>query len=231
MKRALMIIIVLFLTCCKKEDLIIKSEINGNFLAKLERKNAPGKRIIISSGGGSTKVAFEAARNIIRNENTVIVQGVCLSACAEDILPSAKTIKFLDNPMIGFHWNSFMNRSQFIRYGGDVTYCSSVSIDNQKYLYGLAQLNQDFWKETEKRLVLEHYEIFPVTGACPLKIRRFKNYMWLPTSKQLKKLWGLEFSGRVCSDNIRACVRKVDRRWEKGTRIVIGDKVYISKGW
>lgn len=216
--------------CSNSNQLQLSGRIDEEMFNKFEKLNKPGKQIVLSSGGGETILSYKIARNIELNENIVVIKGECLSACAEDILAAAKGVIFKSEPLIGFHWNSYMNRAQMIRYGGDVSLCTSKGIDNQKYLYDLKKLNLDFWKEIERRLVLERFQVVPKTNACPWKHREFKNRMWLPTSDQLKNLWGLQFDGSVCADNIEYCQKKIDGRWKAGSRIVVGDEVYVSKG-
>lgn len=208
----------------------LSGRIDSQMYQKLDPEKSANKDIIISSGGGETDYAFKIAQRIIENQNGIVVKDYCISACAEDILPAAKSISFRKRPIIGFHRNSFMNRAQMIRYGGDVSNCSNKGIKNQQYLHELRGLNTEFWKETEKRLSLVSYQVVPKGKSCPWKRRKFRNYMWLPTSKQLRELWGLKFQGEVCADEIAFCRRRIDARWKKGTRIVLGDEIYISKG-
>lgn len=216
--------------CEKNDTLFYSGEIGKQLFLHLEKNNASNKTLIIDSFGGNVSFANKIALNIHKNQNNIIVKSRCYSACAEDLLPAAKTINFQNSPLIGFHWNSFMNRSQMLRYGGDVSLCSNDSIEKQRYIYNLRGLNEDFWRETEKRLVLVSYEVVDKPNACPWKKRKFENIMWFPTSNQLRSLWGLEFTGSVCADDLKKCKIKVDRLMRKDMNVVIGDVTYSVKG-
>ena len=114
------------------------------------------------------------------------------------------------------------------RFKYDVSNCFS-SLKQQTDTLSKKKLNYKFWRDVEKRLKLIKFQITD-SSRCPGKIREFQNHMWLPTSTQLRELWGLQFDGSVCSDDYNRCTKRVDRRWRNGTRIVIGDEVYVSKG-
>lgn len=221
-------LLFLFSGCAKVP--VVEGRIDQDFLDKLEKSIEKSPTIILSSGGGEVLKAFEAAKVLDSANVTIIVDDNCSSACAEDLLPAGKDIIFRNSPLIGFHWNSFMNRSQMVRFGGDVSSCSSVGLANQKYIYGLKGLNVDFWRETEARLDLQFYQVVPNGKLCPNKRRKFKNYLWLPDSQHIRKKWGLKFKGSVCADNFEKCKGKVDAKWKKGTRVVIGERIYVSEG-
>lgn len=211
-------------------NLTYRGYINENLYEYLSVNNKQNHTLVISSSGGRTDISYRIAKDILNNNNHIIVQSECMSACSEYILPAANSIEFHNNPIVGFHWNSLMNRDQIVRFGGDITHCSTESPDNLKSLYLIKNLNTEFWKLTEKFLVLESYEVISKDGECPWKKRVFENRMWLPTSSHLKENWGIKFEGTVCADDFIQCSKKVNKRWSEGTRIVIGDKVHISKG-
>jgi hypothetical protein len=205
--------------------------IDEQFLRTLEHENSFGRKLIITSSGGDIKTAYKAALNIRENKNTISIKNLCLSACAEDLLPAGHKIYFRDKPIIGFHWNAFMNNALAIEHGADLSLCSSMGLSYQHQIYGFRGLNENFWKETQKRLVLESYHLSGKPSECPKKLRTFKNQWWLPTSKQLKELWGLEFQGSVCADSFNSCKWMIDIFFDEGTRIVVGDEIYVSKGY
>lgn len=226
------IIILLFVSFANSNSVNLGTvRVDDDLVDKFEEFDGKINFIVkLNSGGGLPQDALKISDIMLRNKTGVIINRACLSACAETILPSATIVEFQNTPIIGFHWNSTMNFDMLRRYGGDLRLCDLTTVERQKSLLSTKGMNVDFWKETEKRLVLEHYEIVPRGYACPWKRREFKNHMWLPTSEQLRNLWGLEFKGSVCADDFQRCTWKIDRRWKKGTRIVVGDEVYISRG-
>ncbi len=188
------------------------------------------RTIKLFSGGGFPKDAAKIAKLFMGKDLTIVVDRECSSACANYLLPAAKSVIFKNEPIVGFHWSSQMNRDQMIRHGGDVSNCVYPGLKELEDMYRLKGLNLEFWKEVESRLVLESYQVVPKSNLCPWKKRKFENRMWLPTSNQLRSLLGLEFTGFVCADDFQACAQRANKRWPRGTRIVIGDEIYISNG-
>lgn len=160
----------------------------------------------------------------------MIVDEICSSNCAEIILPSARKIKFENYPIIAFHGNTLSYRHYVNTTPGlDRRYCNWEYALKMESLYSESNLNALFWEEQIKRLKPNvTFEIRK--GECPWRKYNFENSFWLPDSKQLKKLWGIKFSGKVCADKAKLCKKKIDENWASGTRVVIGDVVYTSKG-
>lgn len=184
-------------------------------------------RLKINSGGGLTKESSQAAAIMADRQTSVIVRGRCLSACSEFILPAADAITFVDDPIVGFHWSPLMDRGQYAARGGNIKDCKFPAASIQEELFKAKSLNGQFWLEVEERLVLTQFRLVDVGNACPNKVRTFENNTWLPSSEQLKDQLGLNFTGSLCADDYNKCAKEVDRVWEKGDKIVIGDRVHI----
>jgi len=184
-----------------------------------------------NSSGGETSAALKLSDFIQANNFTIQIDSECLSSCAEVILPSAARLEFVDDPFIGFHQSiqSYKNNIETLAKQ-DTQFCKWGYATKFLALLNKRKLNINFWQETMKRLKPK-VEFTYEYRTCPMDIYNFENEWWLPTSKQLKNLWGLEFLGAVCADDYKACANKVDKRWKKGTRLVIREKVYISKGY
>lgn len=214
----------------KKNDVDLKGVIDKGFVHRLDKLSKKSDEISVTSEGGHIESSEKAANIFSSNDIKIVVKNYCLSACSEYLLTSASSVVFEQDPIIGFHWNPVMNFDMLERYGGDLTYCDIEEPARLQAIYQTKGLNLDFFRETEKRLVVSHFEVVNKPQSCPWKVRHFENLFWLPTGTQLKELMGLEFNGSVCSDNFKECAKRIDRRWKKGTRIVVGDEVYISKG-
>ncbi len=231
MRLAALCICIFLLSCLSDPSIEISGRIDESVNQKLQSLNSNHARIVVSSGGGLPDSALSMARQIEDAENDLVILGVCNSACAEYLLPAANSLIFQDNPIIGFHWNAMMIESLYKRHGRkDLEYCTH---QDSKELYNLhvrSQVTPKFWQETFSRLGHSHFSLDYKVDECPWKKMAFENHLWLPTSEQLRNLWGLKFSGSVCADNFNVCKEKIDVRWAKGTRIVVGDEVYISKG-
>ena len=190
----------------------------------------PEMTIMFNSHGGLPSAAHAISKQIQTRHINIIVDKECLSACAETVLPSSNNIRFKNRPLIGYHWNSIMTFDQKTRYGGSLEYCDLTNVEKQVQLLESKNMNVEYWRETEKRLNLKFYKVVPKIDRCSWKRRAFENRMWLPTSEQLRNIMKLKFTGKVCADIFQECSRRIDRRWPKGTRLVVGDEIYISKG-
>lgn len=225
------IIIVLF-SCTKSVSFRLEGRLDYNALRALTHENLKqDETIIVSSSGGEVLSALKIAEILQDRNISIIVPSVCISACVEFLLPAVNKITFSNSPIIGIHWGPIMDFYQYKRVLEEPELCNFPTFDFQQDLFAKRGLNIDFWKQTEQRLHLLRFRLDKSSlDKCPWKIRKFENYMWLPTSKQLRELWGLKFSGSVCADDFTKCSRQVDSRWQAGTRIVIGDAVYVSEG-
>jgi len=204
--------------------------VNVPFIREMMTRFGQNGIVRFNSSGGETSAALKISDFIQENDFTIQIDLECLSGCAEVILPSASKLEFFDEPFIGFHQSilSYKNNIETLAKQ-DTQFCRWGYANKSLELLNKKNLNIDFWQETMKRLKPE-VEFTYEYRTCPMDIYNFENDWWFPTSKQLKNLWGLEFRGSVCADNYKACAFKIDQRWKKGTRIVIGDKVYTSKG-
>lgn len=183
-----------------------------------------------NSGGGKTSIALRYADIIKSKKVNLLITKECLSNCAELILPAANAIFFKEFPLIGFHGNDISYRYYVSNYAiKDKENCNWIYAREQEELLKLKSLKIDFWKLQMDKLKPK-IDFLYSAEECPWRVYNFTNHIWLPDSEQLKNLWGLQFEGQVCSDNIEKCKKRIDRRWKKNTRIVLGDKIYVSKG-
>ena len=193
-------------------------------------KNSKFEKFEFSSKGGSTAYALKLGKQIKDAGVTLVVNNECTSNCAEVILPLSSAVVFDKKPIIAFHGNI-----QSYRYFTEKLaiknkqFCNWAHELHLKKVLSQKGLNTDFWKEQMKRLkpnVSFKYD----AGKCPKRDYNFENNYWLPTSTQLRELWGLEFDGELCADYLKDCKKRIDYHWLKGTRVVLGDEVYTSKG-
>jgi len=235
-KRLLLLCFLLILVTAPVRN-STKLQSNGLFEQNLDKiyksiDNSIEDNSVLSfnSIGGLTSIALKVSDRIAKHNITIVVSELCISNCAEIILPSGKKVIFRNDPIVGFHGNMQASRHYINNFAEkDTQYCNWLYADAERKLMISSNLNPDFWTEQAKRLkpkVTFNYKEY----SCPRRNFNFDNDMWLPTSAQLKELWGLEFKGTVCADIIKKCRKKIDRFWKKGSRIVIGDEVYISKG-
>jgi len=189
-------------------------------------------KIKISSPGGKGGPSIEIAEFLSQKEVTFDVSGVCNSACSQILLPVGETINFIDNPFVGFHQSLTMEANFFRDAGGDITKCPIFEnlVKRETGIQTKNNLNPDFWKEVESRLIpknfkLVHYENDPCLGYD----YEFEHFIWYPTSKQLQEKLGLKFNGSVCADDFTRCIQKIEELSQgiPGSKIVIGDRVHV----
>lgn len=215
--------------CGSYKDAEISGPIDMEFIQKLEFAD-PDSWVNISSTGGKPYLAEKASKLIVVKNLSVTFSGICLSSCAEYLLPSAKQIVMLD-ALIGFHQNPGM-----IQYFAQKHSDSSKPIcyfeNNIDYIYDL-QKNQlgieDFWLQTLSRIKEKDVRIHEKSSCLEVRFN-FKNAVWFPTKNQLKELFNLEFSGTLCADKPSCYSRMIDLLLPADTSVIVGDKRYVSKG-
>lgn len=210
--------------------------IDDRFIRDLQTlPNEPISLYIASNGGKSSK-GLEASKIILQKNINLVIDGdfgICASGCAEFILPSVSSIEFKNQPLVGYH-----NNPQIVSYilnesaADTAKHCNVIQshVKSMEDLLKTSELNASFWQETYKRLELKSKKITQVNNQCPILDSKFKNELWFPTSRQLKKVLGLKFKGTLCSDNEKCYKMKIDKYWPAGTRMAIGNDTYISQG-
>lgn len=198
-------------------------------LERIETASESNQPLVFNSYGGSTFFSLLLSSQIDEKLNIVVDQE-CTSNCAEIIMPSAKSLLFKNRPIIGFHGNTTSYRYYVEQSNlNDKSQCNWVYEENFQKLIKAKAINPNFWVEQMDRLQPK-VSFKLIRGECPQINYNFKNHIWLPNSDQLKNLMNIRFQGSICADNYRRCSKRVDRRWAKNTRVVIGDKVYVSRG-
>lgn len=186
--------------------------------------------VVFNSTGGRTSVSLKISDIILEEDLSIKVDRFCLSNCAEILLPAAKNVYFENAPLIGFY-GSMLSYEGFTKLHAkkNANLCNWVYARRQEELLERKNLSKGFWKEQMLRLKPNiSFEYKP--DSCPWRVYKFENQIWLPTGEQLEEIWGLDFTGSVCADDLNSCSKRVNKRWRKGTRIVIGDTLHVSKG-
>jgi hypothetical protein len=178
----------------------------------------------ISLRGGDAGYALDSSDIIDRKRLTLRVTSLCMSACAESILPAAAKLILGPEAIIGFHGNSMVYRDLS---GFDPGPCNASNNQRHEALLQRKGLNVDFWKEQHKRLDFGDFRYLADRGGpraeCPHVNMSMRARMWLPTSQQLRELYGLKFDGRICADNPTCLQRRLARVFRKGDLVIVGD--------
>ena len=77
--------------------------IDKAFVRKLVNVEGKNRTLIVKSPGGDAQYGYRAARIIYEEGHKLIITEYCSSACAEFLLPAAKSLVFDKSPLIGFH--------------------------------------------------------------------------------------------------------------------------------
>ena len=187
--------------------------------------------LIIYSQGGNTDAAYKTAQIIINKKYSIKVAEICLSACAEYLLPAATEIELIREPLIGYHRNPILLR--YLADKNGVRNLEHCKMNRDKKLLKLLSdtgKTTAAWKETVKRLNLMSYRPIYRDKQCPQSVREFENKFWFPNSEQLETIFGLKVSGKLCADDPACYNRKIPHYFAKGGSFIVGDeKIVVPK--
>lgn len=200
--------------------------IDDSAVTEISSKSEKYGRLTIGSPGGETRAALQISNIIEERHLSVTVVELCLSACAEYILPAAREITLENNPLIGFHWNPIMLEELLHQNANkDLEYCTRIGADDLRKLLNRRQKPSDAWRETLQRIKLREYKVDYKDGECPWSYRDFENKFWFPKSSQLNDIFGLEFNGSLCADDPSCYLEKLSYMYRlKGGRFVVGEE-------
>jgi hypothetical protein len=193
--------------CVGAAPLSIAGPINRLMVAAFEQA-PPESYVIITSAGGDADSAFAIARLERKKNIRVIVRDICLSACAEFILPSAKYVYFEGSPIVGFHGGDLIFAAKAAELG-TFDHCTRKRLRETAVVYRKRRLNKDFFLKVAAKIIIEDYKL-PTRHQCDASMRS-RYLFWAPSSIQLKNGWGLRFTGTVCSDSAE-CISKVPQK-------------------
>ena len=210
----------------------IRGKVDEIMLEEFEKVENNGT-VLLYSFGGVSQIGIKVAQ-IIQDKNIrIAIIGNCISACAEFILPAAsENLTFIAEPLIGFHGNTVANFTYVEELTGNYEdYCNvRHSLHTQIFLQETIG-RVDFWKQHLDRLIVQKvdYKNINLSGGmtCKLVDIQTKHEMWYPTSKQLRKLFGITFTGSVCSDDFACYDTRLTNEQSNNETFVVGDKIYI----
>lgn len=204
---------------------VILGRMDESFLQQLKHRSANVDNLIVMSNGGKTSTALIIANEIYSHDLEISIAEICLSACAEYILPAASKINLIDEPLIGFHWNPIILGDLLKKNAEkDLEYCVDVGDAELIEFLNKTGKKVDAWKHTLRRLKLENYKVIYKKNECPWSQRKFANRFWFPTSYQLEEIFGLKVFGKLCADNPICYNKKIAHYFKKaGGSYIVGD--------
>lgn len=209
---------------------VLFERIDENLLRKFQQIKNNEHSIVFGSSGGDAAIALRIADIIKLNRLKIDIAGLCLSACAEIILPAAvkySQTKLVNLPLIGYHHNSEIYRLTLS--GADVA----------KYLDCYNKLNLRFLNFRKNAglkpssLLYQIKAISPVKSStnflknCDISKIAIGRSFWFPSSAQLRDIYGLPISENVCADVPKCFEVAIPMLGEVGEIYLVGEKEYI----
>ena len=189
-------------------------------------KMPSNSRLTITSFGGDPEFGLKVAKLIVKKKISISVRTACMSACADFIIPAGTSVTLIDNALVGFHGNDFIY-SQLAAQHGVTDYCSLKRLPYLRAIYKAKNLNEQFYLSTMDHLNIIGYDA-PSLNKCDATLHEDVN-MWFPTSAQLREQWGLQFTGRTCSDTEQCVTDAVKYAFKRpGLKIAFGDKILTT---
>ena len=216
-------------SCSANEPIVINGALDRKFVEKLMSATT-ASWIKVTSQGGDPEFAYEAAEIILAKKIKLEVEGGCFSSCAEYLLPAASSLKF-NNALIGFHQSPpLISKLKIMNSTSSKPICYyekqvKLLTELQRKKLGV----ESFWRETLQRLKVQDVQLKDLNDCIEVGFN-FKNKLWLPNTEQLQTLFGLTYTGSLCNDTEGCYANILDNIAPSGTRFVIGDGIYISKG-
>ena len=211
-----------------KNKQVIIGRIDENFLIQVQQRPTEVNSLTVVSFGGKTSYGIKIAREVFNNKLELSIAEVCLSACAEYLLPAAKNIHLIDQPLIGYHRNPIILKHLLTLHANkDLEHCTNIGDDDLLQLLIDTDKKTNAWKHTLSKMNLTYYEVDYKKDACPWSSKTFENKFWFPTTGQLEVIFGLEVSGKLCADNPECYKKKIPHYFREGGSFIVGDEKII----
>jgi hypothetical protein len=224
----MLLFVVLVLLGCKPVDTVYSGRIDEDFRSRIQPAVTSGGPISISSGGGIPQVAYDIAQLIDQGDLAVEFPENCFSACSEFFIPASPMPRFSRNTLIGFHGSDFTSEILYRdHYRGNRTLCGEERLAWLHDVYRRRGLNPLFGAEVINRLGIRIYE-FPIRSAgCVGSVISYVPALWIPTSEQLLKYWGLDTRGVICADAEECWRPRLIALGYRGDTVIVGDQTVL----
>jgi hypothetical protein len=205
--------------------------LDRDYLDQFDKLVAKGVAISISSTGGRAEVALDIADRLREKKDIKLsIEGVCLSACAEIILPSAakySALSFKGLPIIGFHQNSEIFRVALLDSSKPAfEYCTNKL--NQRFMRFVQEVGRSMKSFKLQAVAVAAVPKSGIVSAnCLSSSVKLERRYWFPTSQQLKSVFAIDVPGRVCAD-VPNCIQKVLSVIGKdGDKYLVGETEFL----
>ena len=209
---------------------VLTGRLDDQYLIRFEKILSEAGAISLSSTGGKAEIALDIADQIKnKKEWRITIEGVCLSSCAEILLPAASqfaNLSFRGLPIIGFHQNSEIFRL-VLSDGSQSAFENCINGLNDRFLRFAREVGRNK-KSFEMQAIA--VAAVPKSGIvstdCSSSFVRLNRKYWFPTSEQLKSIFAIDVPGRVCADSL-TCIQKVlTVIGNDGEKFLVGNKEF-----
>lgn len=183
--------------------------------------------LYISSNGGDASAALEFSKLIVKRSKAVHIEDMCISACAEFIIPSASRVYVSKKTLIGYHISDFIVWSHLpINLRKD--YCGSKRYAWLHSAYSMKGLNTNFYQEIDRRLEFKISDAGFIYdgGSCYEVNMTSSKSIWFPNSDQLRDLLNINFSGNICSDDEICWRSRLQHTFPHNAKYVVGNQEF-----
>lgn len=215
-----------FSGCRATERQVIDGELDAAFVAKLQAAAKSGAPVTLSSYGGDPKVAFAAAPIIDSYPGSVAIGRLCLSSCAEFVLPTKAHETLLEQPLIGFHGSDEIARWLASKTGEKEPICGQARADSKQRRYQNNGWNIEFWREVAKRLRISSAHNKSAPGECASIVMTHEISIWFPSSIQMSQLLGFKPVSKLCSDEEKCWHSRIHYIVEPREAFMVGDDIF-----
>jgi hypothetical protein len=206
------------------QPIAITSTIANNFSAEARQKTT----LRIDSVGGDADAAYTIA-TLIRQRQIDLNIGICLSACADIIVPASNSVHVNANTLLGYHVSDLLVRSLSIRpeFQGK-NFCGAERNTWLDEMYRRHGLHSSFSRDVIAHLSIAKISAeWNVSRGCYIADIIPYTSMWFPTGIQLRNLLGLQIPATICADTETCWRERIPHIARPGQIFAIGDRRVI----
>lgn len=147
-------------------------------------KDGAGKKLVIDTFGGDTRQAMKLGRFLRAEKIDLYVNNVCLSSCAQILLPAANNLFFRNNSLIGMHDSQF-STNLLTGYSSEA---SSQEAQMETEYYEEFDVSLDILTFAHERLgtvCMINYDEFISSGS--LRVRSHFDF-YMPSRREFESL-------------------------------------------
>ncbi|MCR9128696.1 MAG: hypothetical protein NXI12_04180 [Alphaproteobacteria bacterium] len=188
--------------------------------------------LTFTSSGGDARIASLLALQWRWLGGDARVVRLCGSSCLEVLLPTFKSVAFIDEPVVLSHGSPHMLRTIYERHAPSAAEQCRPIAEHNRFATLLsngpwAHVSDRIGMVQLDRLGVENIQADDVDGCIRLSYDQEVDH-WLPTTDELRLYYGLSTSGTVAADNLTLAHEKVSCLFPPGETFRVGDAVITA---